>query len=303
MNGVMIKVLLFLATMLVSFSCGVNTPIPESLLNVKSVVERLDSAVTVMYGWEPRDSTYNRSVDTLVAGIKNQYNEDKPDYSPVGPSTPAVTQGAYNQARKTWAEFKRLVDSDNYEEALDYYFADSGGGEGKNAGDFLAFLKHSTYRYTFDSEVLLPMMQELRGDTFAVDQYIDILHHEKAIEDASIAMNQRDEPYIPEVYPAVMKDLGFALAAAGKMEEALNLSGDLISAVYDITGSAIYANFFGTKYGSQLYEAKDDIETAIGLWENFERYLDEYKDDYSPEELSDMKAHIEREKQALTSKL
>lgn len=100
MNGAMIKVLLFLATMLVSFSCGVNTPIPESLLNVKSVVERLDSAVTVMYGWEPRDSTYNRSVDTLVAGIMNQYNEDKPDYSPVGPSTPAVTQGAYNQARK-----------------------------------------------------------------------------------------------------------------------------------------------------------------------------------------------------------
>lgn len=100
MNGAMIKVLLFLTTMLVSFSCGVNTPIPESLLNVKSVVERLDSAVTVMYGWEPRDSTYNRSVDTLVAGIMNQYNEDKPDYSPVGPSTPAVTQGAYNQARK-----------------------------------------------------------------------------------------------------------------------------------------------------------------------------------------------------------
>lgn len=54
MNGAMIKVLLFLATMLVSFSCGINTPIPESLLNVKSVVERLDSAVTVMYGWEPR---------------------------------------------------------------------------------------------------------------------------------------------------------------------------------------------------------------------------------------------------------
>lgn len=185
---------------------------------------------------------------------------------------------------------------------MDYYFADSAGGEGKNAGDFLVFLKHSTYRYTFDSEVLLPMMQELRGDTFAVDQYIDILHLEKAIEDASIAMNQRDEPYIPEVYPTVVKDLGFALAAAGKMEEALNLSGDLISAVYGITGSAIYANFFGTKYGSQLYEAKDDIETAIGLWENFERYLDEYKDDYSPEELSDMKAHIEREKQALTSK-
>ena len=297
----MIKILSFWATMVVLFSCGIKKPIPESLLNVKSVVERLDSAVTSMYGWEPQDSTYNKSVDTLVAGIMNQYNEDKPDYIPSDPSAPAVTQVAYNQARKTWVEFKRLVDSDKYEEALDYYFADSAGGDGKNAGDFLVFLKHSTYRYTFDSEVLLPMMREYRGDTFAVDQYIDILHLEKAMEDASIAMNQRDEPYIPEVYPYVVKDLGFALASSGKMEEALNLSGDLISAVYDVTGSAIYANFFGTKYGAQLYSAENDNQTAIGLWENFERYLDEYKDDYTPEELSDMKGRIEKEKQSLSS--
>ena len=130
MNGAMIKVLSFLATMMVIFSCGANKPIPESLQNVKSVVESLDSAVTAMYGWEPQDSTYNRSVDTLVAGIMNQYNEDKPDYVPADQSTPAVTQEAYNQARKTWAEFKRLVDSDKYEEALEYYFADSAGGEG-----------------------------------------------------------------------------------------------------------------------------------------------------------------------------
>jgi hypothetical protein len=302
MNAAMIKILSIMATMVVLFSCGVKKSIPESLQNVKSVVECLDSAVTSMYGWEPQDSTYNKSVDTLVAGIMNQYNEDKPDYIPSNPSAPAVTQGAYNQARKTWVEFKYLVDSDKYEEALDYYFVDSAGGDGKNAGDFLVFLKHSTYRYTFDSEVLLPMMRELRGDTFAVEQYIDILHLEKAMEDASIAMNQRDEPYIPEVYPYVVKDLGFALASKGNLEEALNLSGDLISAIYDITGSAIYSNFFGTQYGAQLFEAEDDIKTAIGLWENFERYLEEYKDDYSPEELSDMKTRIDREKQALANK-
>ena len=145
------------------------------------------------------------------------------------------------------------------------------------------------------------MMRELRGDTFAVEQYIDILHLEKAMEDASIAMNQRDEPYIPEVYPYVVKDLGFALASSGKMEEALNLSGDLISAVYDITGSAIYANFFGTQYGAQLYAAENDNKTALGLWENFERYLDEYKDDYTSEELSDIKVRIDKEKQSLSS--
>lgn len=283
-------------------SCAEKKHIPESLFSVKATVAQLDSAVTSMYGWEPQDSTYNQSVDTLVSGIINQYNEGKPDFVPVGQSEPAIKQETYDTARLTWAEFKRLIDADEYQKALDYYFADSATGDGKNAGDFLVFLKHSTFRYRFDSEVLLPLMRELKGDTFAVDQYIDILHLEKAMEDASIELNQRDEPYIPEVYPYVVKDLGFALASKGNMEEALNLSGDLISAIYDITGSAIYANFFGTQYGAQLYEAEDDIETAIGLWENFERYLDEYKDDYSSEELNDMKARIEREKQALACK-
>lgn len=296
------KAFLFLSLAIVLISCKNETKVPETLKAIKATVAQIDSAVTAMYGWEPQDSTYNQSVDTLVSGIINRYNEEKPDFAPVGESEPAIKQETYDTARLTWAEFKHLIDSDKYEEALDYYFADSDGGEGKNAGDFLVFLKHSTYRYTFDSKVLLPMMRELRGDTFAVDNYIDILHLEKAIEDASIAMNQLDEPYIPEVYPVVVKDLGLALAAAGKMEEALNLSGDLISAVYDITGSAIYANFFGTQYGAQLYAAENDNETAIALWDNFSSYLDEYQDDYTPEELNDMKTRIEREKQDLASK-
>lgn len=296
------KIVLALAIVFTLISCNTKNQAPITLRNVKLCVAQLDSAVTAMYGWEPQDSTYNQSVDTLVSGIINQYNEGKPDFVPVGQSEPAIKQETYDSARLTWAEFKRLIDADEYQKALDYYFADSSNGDGKNAGDFLVFLKHSTFRYRFDSEVLLPLMRELKGDNFAVDHYIDILHLEKAMEDASIELNQRDEPYIPEVYPYVVQDLGFALASKGNMEEALNLSGDLISAIYDITGSAIYANFFGTQYGAQLYEAEGDTETAIGLWENFERYLDEYKDDYSSEELNDMMARIEREKQALAIK-
>lgn len=294
------RVLLIIALAIPIVSCKTQNTVPESLKNIKRVVSQLDSAVTSMYGWEPKDSTYNQSVDTLVSDMMNQYNEGRPDYVPIGESEPAIKQETYDSSKLTWAEFKRLIDADQYEKALEFYFADKEGEDGKNSGDFLVFLKHSSYRYQFDSDVLLPLMREFKGDTFAVDHYIDILHLEKALEDASIAMNQSDEPYIPEAYPYVVKDLGFALAASGRMKEALDLSGDLISAIYDITGSAIYANFFGTQYGAQLYVAEDDPESAIALWENFERYLDEYKEDYTSEELEDMKGRIDNEKKAIS---
>ena len=53
-------------------SCGPKKTVPGSLIGVKETVAKLDSTVTAMYGWEPRDSTYNASVDTLVANIIDQ---------------------------------------------------------------------------------------------------------------------------------------------------------------------------------------------------------------------------------------
>ena len=296
----MVFLLLTLITTFYTSRSVATEPLPETLVAVKTTVARLDSAVNSLYGWEPQDSTYNHAVDTVVNEIVNQYNEDKEDnYIARSASEPAISQNAYNQARSTWSEFKQLIDADKYEEALEFYFSDSPDGEGKREGDFLLFLKHSTYRYTFDSEVLLPLMRELRGDTFAVDHYIDILQLEKVLEDAGMAMNQSEEPYIPEVYPYVVTDLGFALSAAGKMEEALNLSGDLMSAIYDMSDSAIQANFTGTQYVAQLHVLTGNLDGAIAIWEKFEQYLEEYKSDYSEEELQDAAAHIEMEKRKL----
>ena len=71
-------------------ACSQSNPIPESLSVVKDVVAQLDSAVTAMYGWEPRDSTYNHSVDTLIAGIMNDYNAGDPEYKYQDGSIPAI---------------------------------------------------------------------------------------------------------------------------------------------------------------------------------------------------------------------
>lgn len=267
-------------------ACGQKRQVPESLADIKAVVIHLDSAVTSMYGWEPRDSTYNTAVDTLVADIMSQYppkdgEQREPDYS-----TPAIQQQAYDDAGVTWAAFKKLCDEDKYKEALDFYLADKPNNGGKNAGDFLVFFKHSTQRYTFLSAVLLPLMREFKGDDFALKHYIDDLQLEKAMEDFSIALNEETSGYVPEAYPAMVMDLGYALLADGRMEEAQNLFGDIVNAVYGLTGDALYANFLGTKYAAHLYVKDNKDDWALETWENFKEYLNENKTDYSEEELT-----------------
>ena len=276
-------------------ACAQKKPIPKELLHVKKMVAQLDSAVTAMYGWEPRDSTYNHSVDTLVADIMNDYNADDPEYKRQDGSVPAIQQQAYDEARVTWAEFKRLVGADKYEEALEFYLSEGDDYIKKNSGDFLVFLKHSTQRYVFFSEVLMPLMREYKGDEYALNEYIGLLQLEKALEDATIDMQADITGYVPEVYPYVIRDLGFALVDTGKMDEAQDLFNDLINAVYLMTGDALFANFHGTKYAASLYQRKGMKLWARGTWDNFKDYLEENRSDYDEEDLEVCFKHIQEE--------
>lgn len=279
------RIPIIIAVIICSLSCSQKKTVPESLVGIKKVVAQLDSAVTDMYGWEPRDSTYNHSVDTLVADIMNDYKADDPEYQHQDGSIPAIDQQTYDKARDTWSEFKQLIDSESYEEALDFYLSGGDGETKKNLGDFLVFLKHSTHRFTFFSEVLKPLMQEYKGNDYAREEYINLLQLEKALEDASIEMHADDTGYVPEVYPSVVCDLGIALANSGKMDEAHELFYDLIDGVYGLTGSALLANYMASKYAERLYLIEDDKEGAIANWNRFKEAVEQNKNDFDPEEV------------------
>ena len=266
-------------------ACGQQKTIPENLSDVKTVVAQLDSAVTVMYGWEPRDSTYNHSVDTLVAGMMNEYKADNPEYEHQDEGVPAIQQQAYDEARLTWAEFKRLIDADKYEEALNFYLGEGKDYIKKNSGDFLVYLQHSTQRYVFFSQVLRPLMQEYKGEDAAREDYISNLQLEKALEDMSIELQADNTGYIPEVYPNVVRDLGIALASTGKIDEAHELFYDLIDGVYGLTGSALLANYVASDYAEDLYLIEDDVEGAIANWNRFKEAVEQNKSAYNPEEV------------------
>lgn len=266
-------------------ACGQQKTIPENLSDVKTVVAQLDSAVTEMYGWEPRDSTYNHSVDTLVAGMMNEYKADDPEYEHQDEGVPAIQQQAYDEARLTWAEFKRLIDADKYEEALNFYLGEGKDYIKKNSGDFLVYLKHSTQRYVFFSQVLRPLMQEYKGEEAAREDYISNLQLEKALEDMSIELQADNTGYIPEVYPNVVRDLGIALASTGKIDEAHELFYDLIDGVYGLTGSALLANYVASDYAEDLYLIEDDVEGAIANWNRLKEAVEQNKSAYDPEEV------------------
>lgn len=214
----------------------------------------------------------------------NDYNADDPEYQYQDGSLPAIEQQVYDEARDTWDKFKQFVDADKYEETLAFYLSDGDGETKKNSGDFLVFLKHSTHRFVFFSDVLRPLMQEYKGNDYALEEYISILQFEKAQEDASIQMQAGNTGYVPEVYPQVVRELGIALATSGKMDEAYELFYDLIDDVYGLTGRALLANYMASDYAEQLYLIEGDKEGAIANWNWFKEAVEQNKTDFDLEE-------------------
>lgn len=274
-----------IAILMTIVACGQKNPIPEELDRVKETVAKLDSAVTAMYGWEPRDFTYSHSLDTLVAGIMNEYKANDSEYEHQDEGVPAIQQQAYDEARITWAKFKRMIDADKYEEALNLYLCEGNDHIKKKSGDFLVYLKHSTQRYVFFSQVLLPLMQEYKGKDAARENFINNLQLEKAMENVSIQLQADNSGYVPEVYPLVVRDLGIALASSGKMDEAHNLFNDLIEGVYSLSGSALLANYIASDYAEKLYIIEGKTEGAIANWKRFKEAVEQNKSAYDPEEV------------------
>ena len=276
-------------------SCGQRNTIPESLVDVKHYVHKLDSSLAITYGWEPQDSTYNESVDTMVLNILNQYKEDHPDAETEEWTEHAIEQSTYDNARVTWGKFKTLIDADKYEQALDFYYSENEETGKKNAGDFLVFLKQSFKRFVFFSSVLRPMLYEYREDTFATEEYIDVLQLEKAMEDMTMTMSPDYSSYVPEVYPYVIQDLGKSLVKMGRLEDAEQLFEDYVNAIHNLTGDSLYANLCGTIYITNLYLQDGKPDWALGSWENFKDFLEKNKDYYNPSNLQECLERIEEE--------
>lgn len=243
-------------------------------------VRQIDSAVNAIYGWEPRDSTFNSRTDTVVADMMNRYYQE----SIAIDSISIGRQRSFDQARKTWAVFMRLCEERQFKEALDFYMAKDSCAKNSNAGDFIVHLKHSSNRYGFYSRVLYPLLRAYNDSNSANIEYVEALRAEKAFEEMTILMNAEGSGYVPEVYPSLIVELGTKLAEMDKAKEAVEFTGSLINALYALTEDPLYSNYIGVFYAAHIYLMDDDHESAIRMWEGLRTFLDNSKN-YTPEDL------------------
>jgi hypothetical protein len=257
------RIALFYLLFISFVACAQKKTVPESLLGIKDVVVRIDSALLFVPKWEPQDSM-----------PENPFSMTSDDM-----------QRAYDQANTTWEQFKSLCDQEEYKEALTFYYAYNDELKQPNSGDFLLHLRHSTYRYLFFSEVLRPLLHEYWGEPSATEEYVKVLQLEKAFEDLTKREYDDGSCYVPEVYPLVLMELGLSLATTGQIDEARELFYDIINSVYYITGSNLEANFVASQYAAGLYLVDGQKENAIANWNLFKNALESDSANYDEEEL------------------
>lgn len=160
-------------------------------------------------------------------------------------------------AERRWDKFIGLCRSYSYGKALDCYL--------ENFADFFVYLRFSADRYEFLSSILLPLMRECRGEEFARKRYIEDLSFEKGNEEFMIALNEEDgEGYVPEVYPDVVRNLGHALAADGRLDEALALAEDLLTPAL---WPGEYGAHAGARYIMGIFEKTGSAEDSDRFYE------------------------------------
>ena len=279
--------LTILLVLVCAMGCGQKKAhMPESLRGVNDAIAYIDSCVASLYGWEPQDSTYDHAKDQWVFDMLDDYRKHNPDYEIHGDGEYPIAQSRYDDARKTWAEFRSLCNAEKYKDAIDYY---DGGGAGQKMRTeyFLLYLKSSSIRYAFFAQVLWPLLATYRDLDYAYETYITLLKLEKSIEDLSFVYDKDGSYYYPEVYPDVVSSLGFALTEVGRVEEALALFTDVIEGVYAITDDVLVANYHGTYYRAKVFCIADRVDLALKVFENLKSVLEKDKSSYDPDELAE----------------
>lgn len=238
--------LLICVTMNGQTGLGIVRP---SLLEITETVSSFDTKVK---------EAYTEIGSAFDAKVKEAYKDyPLPDSLAYDYLNSDEIEKSRNIAEQRWDKFIGLCRSYSYGKALDCYLEDF--------ADFFVYLRFSADRYEFLSSILLPLMRECRGEEFARKRYIEDLSFEKSNEEFMIAINEEDgEGYVPEVYPDVVRDLGHALAADGRLDEALALAEDLLTPALRSAGYGAYA---GARYIMGIFEKTGSAEDSDRFYE------------------------------------
>ncbi len=153
--------------------------------------------------------------------------------------------------------FLSLCWDGKHKAAYEYYKDDHAGG-------IFAYLRHSAFRFAFESKILRPLLWEYEDDSVAIEKYINILKIEYYMEKLSVALGEGRNNYIPEQYPYVITELGYSLAEVGREEECIEMVEDFMYALYSQTGAAVSVNYLTTEYVARVYLILGEREKSVG---------------------------------------
>lgn len=208
----------------------------------KSVVYHIDSCMTAIA---------NEPLDPKVALSEEDMNA-------VGHAT--------DSAALAWTHFRDLCYDGQFKDAYNFYSADD------NSGNFIIYLKHSTYRYIFYDQVIGPMIYEFEPKETADDVYLGLLSLEYSLESLTMHYAVGDTEYIPETFPTIAVDYGQMLAAKGKIDEAFELVDDYAYAMNGLSGNKAYANLSVAVFAASLYRSYGAIDNAIAVLEEYKEF-------------------------------
>lgn len=277
--------------MLILISCK---PKPEVSFDVDSFHKSLEEIASGVIEWtrdleEEQKDTLNvgdkfecdraLSDSVVLREMKGYLGNDDID-SALEYGMGLIGHDDYDKGKIVWERFLSLCRDGKHKAAYEYYKDDHAGG-------IFAYLRHSAFRFAFESKILRPLLWEYEDDSVAIEKYINILKIEYNMEKLSVALGEGRNNYIPEQYPYVITELGYSLAEVGREEECLEMVEDLMYALYSQTGAAVSVNYLTTVYVARVYLILGEREKSVGYCQDFKDYLNAHVEDCGGKEVVD----------------
>lgn len=279
------------SAILIIVSCK---PKPEVSFDVDSFQKSLEVIASGVIEWEhsvgiERKDTLNVGdkfgcdsalSDSVVLRKMKGYLENDDIDGALEYGSGLIGQEDFYKGKVVWDRFVSLCRDGKYKAAYDYYKDD-------HVGDIFVYLRHSAFRFAFESNILRPLLWEYEEESVAYDEYINILKTEYSLEKLSVALGEGKNNYIPEQYPYVITELGYSLAEVGREEESLEMVEDLMCALYSQTGDAVSVNYMTTVYVARVYMRAEERDKAVDCFQDFKDYLNANVEDCGGKDVVD----------------
>lgn len=250
-----------IAAALLVFSCSpkreevILTPVQQDIVSTIDYINRsLEEYVGAIPSPDSKEDIGRLSTEEIIAQMSDVMARGDKD-ALLSYSAKLLANAPMDSASIIWNTFSTFCKNGKMPEALDFYRT------GDNSLKIVTALYHSTLRFTFDTEVLWPIMVTC-SENDPREEFLDVLLMEKALQDMSL-VGGADDVYVPETYSDLLIQTGHLLSAIGRLDDALHMSEDMQKAATLATGSPLVGMVTAARYRATVMCVAGKQDDAI----------------------------------------